>query len=507
MGNALMVQGTASHVGKSVLVAGLCRLYKQEGLRVAPFKAQNMALNSFATVDGGEIGRAQAAQAEAAGTAPTVDMNPILLKPEGKARSQVVVAGRVHGVMDAAAYHASRHELWPIVEGSLRRLLDQYDVVVIEGAGSPVEVNLKESDLVNMRVARAVSAPVLLVADIDRGGVFASLVGTMELLDREERELVAGFIVNKFRGDLDLFRPGIAFLEQRLGRPVLGVVPWLEEIGIAEEDSQGLPTSETTATPDGSWVEVAVIRLPHIANFDDFDPLVRRPGVRLRYVDRPGLLGEPDLLIIPGTKMTRADLAFLRERNLDDAIGAHAHRGGAILGICGGYQMLGSRIDDQEGIEGSRGVSPGLGLLDAVTEYAREKATIQVRGRVRTPVGLLSCVSGAALEAYEIHMGRTTTHSQAPFDVQAADGSWVVDGALSDDGRVMGTYLHGLFANNQLREGLLAALAARKGIVLPPREAAIDPYNRLAATLRRCLDLDYLRSLIAAQRGEIQGPG
>jgi len=493
-----MVQGTASHVGKSVLVAGLCRLFKQEGLRVAPFKAQNMALNSFATVDGGEIGRAQAAQAEAAGTAPTIDMNPILLKPEGKARSQVVVAGKVHGVMDAAAYHASRHELWPIVEGSLRRLLDQYDVVVVEGAGSPVEVNLKDSDLVNMRVARAVSAPVLLVADIDRGGVFASLVGTMELLDPEERDLVAGFIVNKFRGDLDLFRPGIAFLEQRLDRPVLGVVPWLEEIGIAEEDSQGLPPSLTSAVQDGSLLDVVVIRLPHIANFDDFDPLARRPGIRLRYVDRCELLGQPDLLIIPGTKMTRADLAALRERGLDAAIVAHARRGSAVLGICGGYQMLGSRIDDPEGVEGSPGSSAGLGLLDAVTEYASEKATVQVRGQVRTPIGLLRRVAGAPLEAYEIHMGRTATRSRAPFDVQAADGSWVADGALSPDGRVLGTYLHGLLANHVMCEGFLAELAASKGITLPPREAPIDPYDRLAGTLRRCLDLDHLRPLISA---------
>jgi adenosylcobyric acid synthase len=493
-----MVQGTASHVGKSVLVAGLCRLFRQEGLRVAPFKAQNMALNSFATVDGGEIGRAQAAQAEAAGTAPTVDMNPILLKPEGKARSQVVVAGKVHGVMDAAAYHASRHELWPIVEGSLRRLLDQNDVVVVEGAGSPVEVNLKDSDLVNMRVARAVSAPVLLVADIDRGGVFASLVGTMELLDPEERDLVAGFIVNKFRGDLDLFRPGIAFLEQRLERPVLGVVPWLEEIGIAEEDSQGLPLSRSTVAQDEPCIDVVVIRLPHIANFDDFDPLARRPGVRLRYVDRCELLGQPDLLIIPGTKMTRADLAALGERGLDTAIVAYARRGGAVLGICGGYQMLGSRIDDPEGVEGRPGSSAGMGLLDAVTRYASEKATVQVRGQVRTPIGLLSRVNGAALEAYEIHMGRTTTRSQAPFHVQASDGSWVADGALSDDGWVLGTYLHGLLANHELREGLLIELATQKGITLPPHEAAIDPYDRLAATLRRCLDLDHLRGLIAA---------
>jgi adenosylcobyric acid synthase len=486
MGKALMVQGTASHVGKSVLVAGLCRLFRQDGLRVAPFKAQNMALNSCATPDGREIGRAQAVQAEAARIAPTVDMNPILLKPEGDARSQVVVEGRVLGSMSAAEYQVRKAELWPIVEASLHRLLDQYDLVVIEGAGSPVEVNLKAGDLVNMRVAQAVQAPVVLVADIDRGGVFAALVGTMELLEPAERVLVAGFVINKFRGDPALFAPGITFLEERLGRPVLGVVPWVDELAIAEEDSLGLPGAHSEVGL-GRAVDVAVIRLPHVANFDDFDPLARHPAIGLRYVDRVEQLDTPDLVILPGTKTTRADLAFMQDRGLDRALRAYAARGGALIGICGGYQMLGERIEDLEGVEGEPGVIDGLGLLPAWTCFAAEKATVQVHGRVAAQHGLLAAVAGRALVGYEIHMGRTESRAPAAFEIASADGALRSDGAVGANGRVLGTYLHGLFANRAVIEGLVAALApgwAGISNVPPP-----DPYDRLAAVLRRSLDI------------------
>ena len=506
-----MVQGTASHVGKSVLVAGLCRLYHQQGLRVAPFKAQNMALNSFATADGGEIGRAQAMQAEAACVAPTVAMNPILLKPEGQARSQVVVSGKVVGTMDAADYHRRKNDLWPTVEASLRGLLQEYDLVVIEGAGSPVEVNLKDADIVNMRVARAVSAPVILVADIDRGGVFAALVGTMELLEPAERDLVAGFIVNKFRGDPSLFAPGVAFIEERLGKPVLGVVPWIENLGLAEEDSLGVPSpfrvpgSEfrvpSSASVDSEHgtrnpeLDIVVIRLPHIANFDDFDPLRQRSGVCVRFVDRVEDFGAPDLVIIPGTKTTRADLAFMRDRGLDRAVVGHAGRGGCTFGICGGYQILCERIDDPEGIEGPAGSMAGLGLLSGVTIYAAEKSTVQVRGAVVCERGPLAGARGTSLTAYEIHVGRTEASGQALFSLADADGGSRPEGVCSSDGLTLGTYLHGLFHNADVREAMLEWLASRKGLHLPPPKRPEDPFDRLADTLRSSLNTDRLLQL------------
>jgi adenosylcobyric acid synthase len=494
-----MVQGTASHVGKSVLVAGLCRLFRQDGVRVAPFKSQNMALNSFATPDGREIGRAQAAQAEAAGVAPTTDMNPILLKPEGASRSQVVVAGRVYGSLSAREYDEEKERLWPMVEASLHRLLSEYELVIIEGAGSPVEMNLRAHDIVNMRVAHAADAPVLLVADIDRGGVFASLVGTMILLDPEEQARVAGFVVNKFRGDPTLFTPGGEFLEQRLERPVLGVVPWIEALDIAEEDSLGLPHPSAAVSPGDAatqFVDIAIIRLPRIANFDDFDPLAAHPAVRLRYVARAEDLGAPDLVILPGSKTTRSDLAFVRERGLDACILAHANRGGAVLGICSGYQMLGQRIEDLEGLEGAPGASPGLGLLAATTHFAPEKATVQVHGRIVASSGLLAAAQGAAIQAYEIHMGQTLADEGPLFALERENGQTTPEGAISPDGRVLGTYLHGLFQNPVLVDALIGALAERKGLTvatLPPR---VDPYDRLAAVLRGSLDGDRLRSIV-----------
>jgi adenosylcobyric acid synthase len=508
MGRALMVQGTASHVGKSVLVAGLCRLFYQEGIRVAPFKAQNMALNSFATPDGGEIGRAQAVQAEAARVIPCVAMNPILLKPEGQARSQVVVSGKVLGSMDAAEYHRRKGELWPIVEASLRELLDEFELVVIEGAGSPVEVNLKDADIVNMRVARAVSAPVILVADIDRGGVFAALVGTMELLEPPERDLVAGFIVNKFRGDPTLFSPGVRFIEERLERPVLGVVPWIEELGLAEEDSLGVPsfgfrvpTSQAPGSELGtrnSELDIVVIRLPHMANFDDFDPLRTRPGVCVRFVERPEDLGVPDLVILPGTKTTRADLNFLRDRGLDRAIVGHAARGGCTLGICGGYQMLGQRIDDPDGVEGTPGSVDGLGLLPAVTRYETTKRTIQVHGTVVDERGPLAAARNTPVTAYEIHMGRTNAEGPSLFSLADADGGSRPEGVRSIDGRVLGTYLHALFHNTAVRESVLGWLAAEKAVSLPPDPSSGDPYDRLADVLRAAVDVERLRQIALA---------
>jgi adenosylcobyric acid synthase len=455
-----------------------------------------MALNSFATPDGDEIGRAQAMQAEAAGVAPTTDMNPILLKPEGHARSQVVVRGRIWASLEAVEYQRQKAALWPIAEESLHRLLEQFDLVVIEGAGSPAEVNLKADDIANMRVARAARAPVLLVGDIDRGGVFASLLGTMELLDAWERELVAGVVINKFRGDPSLLEPGIRFLEQRLARPVLGIVPWIEDLGLAEEDSQGLPTaSQASAGAVPSVVDVVILRLPRIANFDDFDPLARRAGVRVRFVDDPQAFGAADLVILPGSKGTRADLRWLCDAGLGEAIRAHTASGGAVIGICGGYQMLGEQLEDPEGVEGPPGSMPGLRLLPAVTRFAESKTTVQVQARVAAERGLLSAARGSPVSGYEIHMGQTLGTGAPVFEVVAPAGQPRGEGLASADGWTRGTYLHGLFHNADLLEALLATLARRKGVALPPASRGEDPYDRLAGVLRESLDMAQLHQL------------
>jgi adenosylcobyric acid synthase len=443
----LMVQGTASGVGKSTLVAALCRLLRREGLRVAPFKAQNMSNNAAVCPDGGEIGRAQATQAEAAGLAPCVDMNPILLKPEGDTRSQVIVQGRVWGRLTAREYHAAKPELLQVVADSLTRLRAGHDVVVIEGAGSPAEVNLRENDLVNMAVARLADAPVLLAADIDRGGVFAALVGTLELVEPDDRARVAGLLINRFRGDRALLEPGLRFLEDRTGCPVLGVVPYLPGLHLPEEDSLGLDSRNASArqaagpaeaTPDDAaadrGVEVAVVRLPRIANFDDFAPLEAEPGVRLRYVGAPAELGVPDLLILPGSKSTLADLAWLRASGLGAAVLRISAAGVPVLGVCGGYQMLGAQLADPDGVEGEPSARAGLGLLDGCTMFAAAKATRQVRGEIAAAEGFFGCLAGLPLEGYEIHLGQTIG-GLPPF----ARLGPVPDGAVTADGLVAGT--------------------------------------------------------------------
>ena len=342
----IMVQGTASNVGKSVLVTALCRIFRQDGFRVAPFKSQNMSLNSYVTPDGGEIGRAQAVQADAAGVEPTVDMNPILLKPGADSRSQVVLLGKPYKSAGARKYFQMKTQLWRIVAASLDRLCQDYDVVVIEGAGSPAEINLKESEIVNMRVALYARSPVLLVADIDKGGVFASIVGILELLEPEERTLIKAVAINKFRGDISLLEPGLTWLEERTGIPVAGVIPYYHDIHIPEEDSVSLERRRGMKQKTEYALDIAVIGFPHISNFNDFDPLEQEEGIRTRYVEAHNPLGEPDLIILPGTKTTMADLAWLRQRGLDVAIRRLAERGTPIVGICGDYQMLGVKLQD-----------------------------------------------------------------------------------------------------------------------------------------------------------------
>lgn len=488
----LMVQGTASTVGKSVLVAALCRIFKQDGIRVAPFKAQNMALNSFVTREGGEIGRAQAVQAEAAGVEASVDMNPVLLKPEADARSQVIVLGKVAATATAARYYDYTPALLEVVRVSLERLRSAYDVVVIEGAGSPAEINLKEREIANMRVARMAGAPVLLVGDIDRGGVFASVVGTLALLDEEERRYVRGIVINKFRGDVELLKPGLQALEALTSKPVLGVVPYFRDILIAQEDSVYL--DERAEAPPAVDLEVAVVRLPHISNYDDFDPL-EEEGCRVRYVSGTSELDWPDLIIVPGTKSTIADLRHLWRSGLAEAIVRLANQGTPVVGVCGGYQMLGKSLHDAQGVESGAGAALGLGLLDMVTAFAPDKSTAQVRGKVVHSAGMLRGMRGVEVMGYEIHMGRSVLGQDGgAFHVfetpnGAAD---YIDGAVNAEGTVLGTYIHGLFHNGGFRRALLNNLRRRRG--LPERwdrpvEDRDRQYDRLADHVRRSLDM------------------
>ena len=491
LAKTLMLQGTASSVGKSLLVTGLCRLYARRGVRVVPFKAQNMSNNAGVTPDGGEIGRAQFSQAEACGVAPHVDMNPILLKPEADSRSQVVVLGRPWATLAAGLYERHKAELWEVVTGALDRLRRRADLVILEGAGSPVELNLKRGDIVNMAVARYAQSPVLLVGDIDKGGIFAQLLGTLWLLEPEERSLVRGLIVNKFRGDLTLFAEGVRMLEARGGVPVLGVVPWLPDHGIAEEDAVALEIGERQPEGDGG-VEIAVIAFPRIANFDDFDPLRMEPGVRVRYVRSVRELGQPRAVILPGTKHTLADLAWLRETGLAAAVTALA-ASVAVVGICGGYQMLGQSIHDPYGVEGG-GQADGLKLLPTRVTFQRRKETWQVQAR---PCGRLPWLdSSVKLTGYEIHMGRGDTPSPL-FELHRPNGEVAHDGAATSDGRVWGTHLHGLFHNDAFRWAWLHSLGWQplaEGTLVTARR--MTAYDRLADALEATLDIRRLDEII-----------
>jgi len=482
---ALMLQGTASHVGKTVLTAGLCRAFREAGLDVAPFKAQNMALNAYVTGDGGEIGWAQAMQAEAAGLEPSVDMNPILLKPQ-TGGGQVIVHGKVWATLSAADYYRRRAELAEAVRTAYARLAGAHELIVIEGAGSPAEPNLQAVDLVNMAMARLAGAPVVLVGDIDRGGVFASFVGTLALLSRADRRRVRGFVLNRFRGDRALLAPALTFLARRTRRPVFGVVPYLADLHLPEEDSVALDEP----SPTGGRPVVAVVRLPHIANFTDFEPLAADPAVELRYARRPEDLAGAALVLLPGSKDTLADLRWLHAAGFADVIGAHLAGGGRLGGICGGFQMLGRAVDDPDGLEGGGRVA-GLGCLPATTVLERGKVTRRVRARLAR--------EGAGFEAYEIHLGRTRVEDDArPLAVVDGEDGPRPDGAVSADGRVWGTYLHGLFDTPGVRAALCGGLAPAPSTAgtLPDYRALRErAYGRLAAELRESVDLGALRAL------------
>lgn len=503
-----MVQGTASHVGKSILVAALCRIFYQDGYRVAPFKSQNMALNSFVTREGGEMGRAQVVQAEAAGIEPSVDMNPILLKPTGQASSQVVVLGRPIGNLPAHHYHNDyAPKALGIIRGALDRLRGQYELIVIEGAGSPAEVNLQEREIVNMRIARMVEAPVLLVADIDKGGALASVVGTLELINQSDRERVAGVIINKFRGDLSLFQPAIDFLEQKTGKLVFGVVPYYQDFRIQEEDT--IPEGRYGAddVPGPEKVEIAVIRLPHISNFTDFDPLEDEPDVRLRYAGQGSRLDNFDLIILPGSKNTIEDLAFLRQEGLVDRVIARARAGTPVIGICGGFQMLGRELNDPFYTESRISRIEGLGLLDTVTTFEPEKITSQVEAEVIGSGIFLSGAAGCRITGYEIHMGRTElapgTNPAFNILVQSGKNVHFSDGAVSEDGRVFGTYIHGVFDHDVFRRHIINVLRRRKGIGLPAEGGTVSAsgqrqrdFDKLAALVRSSLDMEKVYRLL-----------
>ena len=493
----LMVQGTASGVGKSLIAAALCRIFARAGYRVAPFKSQNMALNAAVTADGGEIGRAQASQAAAAGIEPTVDMNPILLKPEVNLRSQVVVRGKAVASATWREYQRMQPELLPIVAESLARLRRASDLVIIEGAGSPAEINLRESDIVNMRVARMAEAPVLLVGDIDRGGVFAALLGTLALLDPADRARVGGLVINRFRGDATILAPGLAELSARSGVPVLGVVHYLEPGLVPSEDS--LDLDDRSRWGESGALDVAVVRLPLISNFDDFEPLAAEPGVRVRFVQGADEIRGADLIVLPGSKATVADLRWLAASGLAQAIRRAAADGRPIVGVCGGYQMLGEAVHDPERVESDAVTTEALGLLPTVTTFVPNKTTVRVRARVGEAAGPFSRAVGAELVAYEIHAGRTSPRSAPPFSIVERGGIPVhdADGAVNDAGTVLGTYLHGLFANDSLRKELLEFLAERKGIVADPRWGTPTPdrYEHLADAVARALDMRAIAKL------------
>jgi adenosylcobyric acid synthase len=513
LASTIMVQGTASDVGKSILTAALCRIFVQDGWRTAPYKSQNMSLNSYVTFDGKEIGRAQGVQADACKILATTDMNPILLKPKQDMVAQVVVHGKPHMDLDARSYRESfLPQAEQIVKDSLARLRSEYEVVVLEGAGSPAEINLKDRDIVNMRAAGWADAPVILAADIDRGGVFAAIVGTLEILTPEERARVKGFIINKFRGDVSLLRPGLDWLEERTGKPVLGVIPYLHQLGIEDEDSASLDSKrkqrvyEQESQPlSADQLDVAVIRLPRLSNFTDFDPLLEEQDVHVRYITQLADWGNPDVIILPGSKNTMDDLRYLRESGLADKVLSHAQsKQGWVLGICAGYQMLGRMLLDPDRLESDLPELSGLGLLPTETIFTADKRTVQVHG--------VSSLYGEGnvmvIDGYEIHMGRTRFVEDVKhlFLIQSAsDEAKHGDGAASADGRVWGTYLHGILHNDDFRRAWLNQVRIAKHLAPLPaelrykerREAAFD---RLAAHVRDHLDMKLIYEMMGIHK-------
>lgn len=504
MAKVIMVQGTMSNAGKSLLAAGLCRIFRQDGYRVAPFKSQNMALNSFITEEGLEMGRAQVMQAEAAGIKPSVYMNPILLKPTNDVGSQVIVNGEVQGNMSAREYFKYKKKLVPDILRAFEKLSGENDIVVIEGAGSPAEINLKSDDIVNMGMAKMAKAPVLLVGDIDRGGVFAQLVGTVMLLEEDEKAMIKGLIINKFRGDKTILDPGIRMLEERAGIPVVGVAPYMH-VEVEDEDSL---TERFSGRQEVGSIDIAVIRLPRIANFTDFNPFESMQGVSLRYVGSVRELKNPDMILLPGTKNTMEDLLWMRQNGLEAAVQKAAAAGKVIFGVCGGYQMLGRTLSDPDGVEAG-GRMDGMGLLPMDTVFAGSKTRTRVKGRFGRAEGILEGLTNVELEGYEIHMGVTTlaedAHPLARIKNYAGSSSAVEDGPKEDGacrGNVYGTYVHGVFDREEVAKAVVTALGRAKGLDAGEitgvdfREFKERQYDILASELRKHLDMERIYEIM-----------
>lgn len=502
----IMVQGTGSSVGKSIITAGLCRIFYKAGYDTAPFKSQNMALNSFITEDGGEMGRAQVVQAEACNKKPDVRMNPILLKPTTDRKAQVILNGKVFDQMDAVGYHAYKAHLKETVQNTFDSLVQDHDVVVIEGAGSPAEINLRENDLVNMGMAEMADSPVLLVGDIDKGGVFASLYGTLKLLAPEEQKRIKGFIINKFRGDVEILKPGLDMIEELTGVPVLGVVPYTV-LKIEDEDS--LSERFKREKDIQQKIQIEVLYLPHVSNFTDFDILELQPDVHLRYVMRGDSIGDPDVLIIPGSKNTIEDLMYLKNSGLDEQIIRLYRRGKRIVGICGGYQILGKTIKDPHATESAIDQINGLGLLDVETVFETVKTTTQVEAVTHGFKGALESLNGQVVKGYEIHMGQTQRLSGAPLTKicsrlnEAVD---IEDGATSEDGKIFGTYIHGIFDTQAFTEQFLNVIRREKGLTeaeasgLTYEAFKEQEYDKLAELLEKSLNMDKIYEIVGLEK-------
>ena len=485
MAKPIMIQGTMSNAGKSLIAAALCRIFRQDGYSVAPFKSQNMALNSYITADGLEMGRAQVMQAEAAGVEPSVLMNPILLKPTTDVGSQVIVNGEVRGNMRAMDYFRHKKDLIPDIQKAYNELSSQHDIIVIEGAGSAAELNLRADDIVNMGMARLAQSPVLLVGDIDRGGVFAQLLGTLMLLEPSERDMIKALVVNKFRGDKTIFRSGVDILEQRGGKPVAGVVPYID-CDIEDEDSL---SGKLRRNAPGGMIDIAVIRLPRISNFTDFDVFSQYDGVSVRYVSKPSQLGTPDMIIVPGTKSTISDMNWLRGSGLESAVKICAGSGIPLFGICGGYQMLGESISDPENSEGG-GSAAGMGLLRCSTEFSAEKKRSRTTGVFSQVNGVFSGLTGLEFSGYEIHMGSTDSQEKPLLDCGGAQS-----------GNIYGSYIHGIFDEPGVCECIVRALCSRKGIVYTggktDRKAYKEAqYDILAREVRNSLDMKLIYKIL-----------
>lgn len=501
----IMIQGTMSNAGKSLIAAGFCRVFAQDGYRVAPFKSQNMSLNSFVTADGLEMGRAQAVQAEACGREPSVFMNPILLKPTTDTGSQVIVNGVVRENMSAVDYFKFKKALIPDILAAYGALAAENDIIVIEGAGSPAEINLKADDIVNMGMAEMVDAPVLLVGDIDRGGVFAQLAGTVMLLEERERARIKGVIINKFRGDINILEPGLKMLEEICGKPVLGVVPY-SDIDIDDEDSLTERfNGERTATRQTGSINIKVIRLPRISNFSDITALEAADGVDVSYAGKPSELNSADIIIIPGTKSTVSDMQWLRNTGFAGGILKAVREETIVIGICGGYQMLGEKIMDMSGVESRRREIAGLGVLPVITEFVPDKRTEQVRGRIGRLSGIFSELSGVEISGYEIHMGRTfrkgtESRTVSDFSLLNKGGDINKDGCVF--GNIIGTYLHGIFDNKEFSDRLLSVAAGRKGLeagsfsVPDIKEYRRKQYDKLADIMRSSINMNEIYRII-----------